>query len=172
MSAMSGETIHRKPKRQLGCECSPELYNMVRERAAATGDSMAGVLRSAVVELLTSEPDVLSAMNGRGKGGSGAAALDSFAAHGPDGSGLASSDDLPAVVDAISSSMAAVMKSALVEFLMASPDPLKAMCSTSGATVGDGLWFMAEFLRFYAEWSSGSASEPEAAEGPDSAAGS
>lgn len=161
---MSGETIHETPRRQLGCECSAELYGKVRERAAATGDSMAGVLRSALVEFLASEPDVLSALGSSGSMPSDASADGSADLSEHEGTGLASSQDLPAVVEAIASSMAAAMKSALVEFLMSAPEPLKAVCKASGSTVGDGLWFMAEFLRFYADWSPDADQVPETAE--------
>ena len=164
---MDDEAAQGAPRRQLSCECSVELYELVRERAAAAGDSMAGVLRSAVVEFLASERDVLGFLSGRGGRLSSAAAPELTAASGPEGAGgLPESDDLSAVVEVIASSMAAVMKSALVEFLMGAPDPLKAVCKTSGSAVGDGLWVMAEFLRLYADWSPDSIGGADAVEPP------
>ena len=145
----------------MGCECSAELYNLVRERAAATGDSMAGVLRTAVVRHLADESDVLSTLSkhnfevditdGQATDNlfppSEATAADQLAAQ-----GTVRSDDLPAVVDAIATLMASAMKSALVEFLMGKPEPLQATCETFGSTTGEALWFMAEFMRHYSDW--------------------
>lgn len=168
-TAMDDEVASDAPRRQLSCECSVELYTLVRERAAAAGDSMAGVLRSAVVEFLVSESDVIGALNGRGGKRSSSAAPELASASGRKMPGLPESDDLPAVVDVIASSMAAVMKSALVEFLMGAPDPLKAVCKTSGSEVGDGLWVMAEFLRLYADWSPDSTSRADTPKVPGGA---
>ena len=63
---MGASTIYEKRRRQLGCECSEELYRLVRARAVATGDSMAGVLRAAIVEHLRDKPDVLSTLTDSG----------------------------------------------------------------------------------------------------------
>ena len=71
-------TIYKQRRRQLGCECSEELYLLVRERAVITGDSMAGVLRAAIVEYLKNKPDLLSTLNG------GATRNDSRASAGAD----------------------------------------------------------------------------------------
>ena len=66
--------------------------------------------------------------------------------------GAVRSDDLPAVVDAIATSMASAMRSALVDFLMGKPEPLQAACETFGSTTGEALLFMAEFMRHYSDW--------------------
>ena len=154
---MIAAATDRAVMRHLGCECSAELYNLVRERAAATGDSMAGVLRSALVEHLgekrcDSDPVSASAVDGIDSAESGG----TEAAQGRRAGGRLThaddADDLTSVVDMIASSMSAAMKSAVVEFLMGRPEPLKATCRASGSTIGDGLWFMAEFLRLYSDW--------------------
>ena len=154
---MSAAAAVGTPKHQLGCECSAELYNLVRERAAVTGDSMAGVLRSALLEHLDGDrPDAHRAVSESpgpvSSDRAGSAAVSVLEQGGTDAEETASSHELASAVDMIASSMAAAMKSAVVEFLMGKPEPLKATCRASGSTIGDGLWFMAEFLRLYADW--------------------